>query len=112
MPNRIHLDHESPEGLSSECGPEFSSGLMLEFIIRSRNKSQGKEMQKTMAQDDLKKLIKESIREVLREERLGLCEIMIPHASKKELHEIHSKFGSPADYKDDEFTDMTDWVKG
>ena len=69
-------------------------------------------MQQTRAQDDLKKLIKESIREVLREERLGLCEIMIPRVSKKELNEIHTKFGSPADYKDDEFTDMSDWVKG
>ena len=35
-------------------------------------------MRGTMAQDDLKKLIKESVREVIREERLGLCEIMIP----------------------------------
>lgn len=69
-------------------------------------------MQQTRAQDDLKKLIKESIREVLREERMGLCEIMIPHVSKKELNEIHTKFGSPADYKDEDFTDMSDWVKG
>ncbi|MDR3557352.1 MAG: hypothetical protein P4L55_21565 [Syntrophobacteraceae bacterium] len=68
-------------------------------------------MRKT-AQDDLKKLIKESIREVLREERLGLCEIMIPRVSKKEMSEIHSKLGSPADYRKDDFTDMTDWVKG
>jgi hypothetical protein len=69
-------------------------------------------MQQMMAQEDLKKLIKEGIREVLREERLGLCEIMIPHVSKKELKEIHSKFGSPAYYREDEFIDMTDWVKG
>jgi hypothetical protein len=68
-------------------------------------------MRQTLAQDDLKKLIKESIREVLREERLGLCEIMIPHVSKKELNEIHSKFGVPADYREDDFTDLTDWVK-
>lgn len=68
-------------------------------------------MPQTIAQDDLKKLIKESIREVLREERLGLCEIMIPHVSKKELNEIHTKLGSPIDY-DDDFTDMTDWVMG
>jgi len=64
-----------------------------------------------MAQDDLKKPIKESIREVIREERLGLCEIMIPKVSKKELNEVRAKFGSPADYKPDDFTDMTDWVK-
>lgn len=68
-------------------------------------------MQQSIPQDDLKKLIKESIREVLREERLGLCEIMIPHVSQKELNEIRAKFGSPADYGEDEFTDMTDWVK-
>ncbi len=64
------------------------------------------------SQEDLKKLIKESIREVLREERLGLCEIMIPRVSRKELEEIHIKFGSPADYGENDFTDMTDWVKG
>ena len=63
-------------------------------------------------QEDLKKPIKESIREVLREERLGLCEIMIPRVSKRELDEIHTKFGSPADYKENDFADMTDWVKG
>ncbi|MGC8494258.1 MAG: hypothetical protein ACP5SH_21240 [Syntrophobacteraceae bacterium] len=68
-------------------------------------------MQNT-TQDDLKKLIKESVREVLREERLGLCEIMIPRVSKKEMSELHSKLGSPADYRTDDFTDMTDWVKG
>jgi len=64
------------------------------------------------SQEDLKKLIKESIREVLREERLGLCEIMIPRVSRKELNEVHTKFGSPADYGENDFTDMTDWVKG
>lgn len=64
------------------------------------------------SQEDLKKLIKESIRKVLREERLGLCEIMIPRVPRKELDEIHAKFGSPADYGENDFTDMTDWVKG
>lgn len=69
-------------------------------------------MQATMGQEDLKKLIKESIREVLREERLNLCEIMIPHVSKQELREIHSKFGVPALYQEDDFVDVTDWVNG
>ena len=69
-------------------------------------------MRRKLAQDDLKKLIKESVREVLREERLGLCEIMIPHVSKKELSEISTRFGSPADYREDDFVDITEWVKG
>ena len=73
-------------------------------------RKQGRKMQQ--GQEDLKKLIKESIREVLREERLGLCEIMIPRVSRKELHEIHTQFSSPADYGENDFTDMTDWVKG
>ncbi len=64
------------------------------------------------SQEDLKRLIKESIREVLREERLSLCEIMIPRVSGKELEEIHAKFGPPSDYGENDFTDMTDWVKG
>jgi hypothetical protein len=37
---------------------------------------------------------------------------MIPRVSKRELDEIHTKFGSPADYKENDFADMTDWVKG
>jgi hypothetical protein len=69
-------------------------------------------MRQKLADDDLKKLIKESVREVLREERLSLCEIMIPHVCKKELDEINAKFGSPAGYREDDFVDMTDWVKG
>ena len=69
-------------------------------------------MRQPIVQEDLKKLIKESVREVLREERLGLCEIMVPYVSKKELNEINAKFGFPAEYREDDFTDMTDWVKG
>jgi len=69
-------------------------------------------MPRPIARDDLKKLIKESVREVLREERLGLCEIMIPEVSKKEMGEIQARLGSPADYRKDDSTDMTDWVKG
>ena len=68
-------------------------------------------MQKTLAQEDLKRLIKEGVRAVLREERLTLCEIIIPHASIKELNEIQAKFGSPGNYREEDFADMTDWVK-
>ena len=45
------------------------------------------------------------------EERLNPCEIMISIVSRKEIREIHDKFGSPADYKEDDFIDVTDWVK-
>jgi hypothetical protein len=68
-------------------------------------------MQKVTGQEDLKRLIKESIREVLKEERLSLCEIMIPHISRKEMQEIQAKIGSPTAYREADFFDVTDWVK-
>ncbi|BAZ30656.1 hypothetical protein NIES4074_31180 [Cylindrospermum sp. NIES-4074] len=60
---------------------------------------------------ELKALIEESIREVLREERLLLCQVLIPYVSEKEQKELNTEFGSPLDYEDDESVDMTDWVK-
>ena len=59
----------------------------------------------------LKVLIKESVREVLREERLLLCQILMPYVSDDEQAEIDADFGSPSDYEDDEVVDMTSWVK-
>ena len=60
---------------------------------------------------ELKVLIKESVREVLREERLLLCQILMPYVSDDEQAEIDADFGFPSDYEDDELIDMTDWVK-
>ncbi len=59
----------------------------------------------------LKELIKESIREVLQEERLALCQVLIPYVSQKEQQEIETKFVSPSKYNKEEFIDMTDWIK-
>jgi hypothetical protein len=64
-----------------------------------------------MIASELKVLIKESVREVLREERLLLCQILMPYVSDDEQAEIDADFGSPSDYGDDELVDMTDWVK-
>jgi hypothetical protein len=64
-----------------------------------------------MDTQSLKKLIKESIREVLQEERLNLCKILIPEVDDQELAELEHKFGMPDDYKCEEFIDMTDWVR-
>lgn len=64
-----------------------------------------------MKTENMKKLIKESIREVLKEERMSLYEALIPYVSKNELKEIHKKFKTPKDHNEDDFIDMTDWVK-
>jgi hypothetical protein len=58
-----------------------------------------------------KALIKESMREVLREERLMLCKILMPYVDDAEQAELETEFGSPADYQEDEVVDMTAWVK-
>lgn len=64
-----------------------------------------------MEAKELKELMKESLREVLQEERLRLCQVLIPYVSDKEMQEIQTKLGSPSDYDKSEFTNMTDWVR-
>ncbi len=60
---------------------------------------------------ELKMLIKETMREVLREERLILCKILIPYVDDVEQAELEAEFGLPADYDEAETIDMTAWVK-
>jgi hypothetical protein len=60
---------------------------------------------------ELKAIIKESIREVLREERMLLCQVLIPYVSDEEQEELDEMFGSPSNYQDEELVDMTEWVK-
>jgi hypothetical protein len=58
----------------------------------------------------LKALIKESIREVLQEERLSLIQALIPSVNAQEMKEIFQKFGTPDNYNENDFVDMTDWL--
>ena len=57
-----------------------------------------------------KKIIKESIKEALQEERYLLYDTLIPGVSAKEQKEIESLYGSPDHYNENEFEDLTDWV--
>ena len=59
---------------------------------------------------ELRKLISESFRSVLKEEREKLLEILLPTVSKKEMEDIIKRFGEPKSYKSKEFKDMTKWV--
>jgi hypothetical protein len=63
-----------------------------------------------MEMEILKQLIKESIREVLREERLSLMQVLIPDVSDQEMKEISQKFYSPEKYDEHDSVDMTNWV--
>lgn len=68
-------------------------------------------MKESMEIQELKLLIKETMREVLREERLTLCKILMPYVDDAEQAELEAEFGSPADYPEGEAVDMTEWVK-
>ncbi|ASC69500.1 hypothetical protein XM38_004270 [Halomicronema hongdechloris C2206] len=61
--------------------------------------------------ETLKALIKDSLREVLREERLHLCKLLMPFVSDEEQAEIETQVGSPKDFDASETIDLTDWVK-
>ena len=58
----------------------------------------------------LKALIKESVREVLQEERLLLMQSLIPPVDNQEMEEIVEKCGTPDNYDEDDFVDMTNWL--
>lgn len=64
----------------------------------------------TISKSQLKEIIKESIQEVLKEERTTLIESLIPRVSSKEMKEIKKMYISPAKYKKSDFKDLTDWV--
>jgi predicted RNase H-like HicB family nuclease len=56
----------------------------------------------------LKAIIKESVREVMREEWFKFFEMLIPYVDDVEQADIEATF-NPVDYKDDDFVDITDW---
>ena len=64
-----------------------------------------------MEKQELKALIKETVREVIHEERHNLCQILIPYVSDEEQRELEAEFGKPTTEDDEELTDLTDWVK-
>ena len=63
-----------------------------------------------MEKQELKALIKETMKEVIQEERASLSQILIPYVSDKEQEELETEFGIPSTEKE-EFVDLTDWVK-
>lgn len=56
----------------------------------------------------LKIIIKESVREVMREEWFKFFQMLIPYVDDIEQADIEANF-NPVDYKDDGFVDITGW---
>ncbi|MBE9160456.1 hypothetical protein IQ265_27075 [Nodosilinea sp. LEGE 06152] len=62
----------------------------------------------TLNAQALKALIKESVREVMREEWLKFFELLTPYVDDEEQADIEASF-SPSDYEDKDFIDVTGW---
>ncbi|TVP66758.1 MAG: hypothetical protein EA342_10945 [Leptolyngbya sp. LCM1.Bin17] len=56
----------------------------------------------------LRALVKESVREVMREEWFKFFEMLLPFVDDAEQAEIAASF-SPADHPEEDFVDMTSW---
>ncbi|MGF1536270.1 MAG: hypothetical protein ACFB4J_07285 [Elainellaceae cyanobacterium] len=59
----------------------------------------------------LKALIKESLREVLQEERLNLSQLLMPFVGDDEQADINASLGAPGEFAGEEFVDLTEWVR-
>lgn len=62
----------------------------------------------TLDAQALKALIKESVREVMREEWFKFFELLTPYVDDEEQADIEASF-SPNGYEDKDFIDVTDW---
>jgi hypothetical protein len=63
-----------------------------------------------MEKHEFKALFKETMKEVIQEERANLCQILIPYVSDKEQEELEAEFGKPTAESDEELIDLTDWI--
>jgi hypothetical protein len=64
-----------------------------------------------MEKQELKALIKETMKEVIQEERYNLCQVLIPYIDEEEQQELEAEFGIPSKESDEELVDLTDWVR-
>ncbi|MGL5792876.1 MAG: hypothetical protein ACRC06_00440, partial [Waterburya sp.] len=64
-----------------------------------------------MEKQELKALIKETMKEVIQEERHNLYQILIPYVSEEEQQELEAEIGIPSAENEEELVDLTDWVK-
>lgn len=58
----------------------------------------------------LKSVFKEVVLEVIHEQKISFYDSIFPNATQNEVVEIEQTYGSPMNYKSEEFIDMTDWV--
>lgn len=59
----------------------------------------------------IKEIFRDILHEVIIEERVKFYPTIVPIATKAEINDIEKLYGDPADYKKEDFVDMSDWLK-
>ena len=59
--------------------------------------------------ESLKEIIKSSVKEAIKEERMNLSFALAPKVDHEEMQDIIKNFGTRKDYKTEEFEDISDW---
>ena len=60
----------------------------------------------------IQQTVQETIKNVLRKEKLAFIFSQMPYVSDEEQADIEKCVGSPSDYDSADFVDATDWVRG
>ncbi len=63
-----------------------------------------------MTNERLKLLIRDTVKEAIRDEMIKLYILLTPRISKKEMKEIEKLYGSPKKYAKDDFVNGSDWL--
>ncbi|MGK7893348.1 MAG: hypothetical protein AB4372_06920 [Xenococcus sp. (in: cyanobacteria)] len=65
-----------------------------------------------MKKQELKALIKETMREVIQEEKHKLCQTLIPYISDEEQQQLEAEFSLLLEEENEqELANITDWIK-
>ena len=66
---------------------------------------------KTIIQDSIREVLPDLLADILKEERLKLCKLLIPVVSDEEQATIDQELGTPDEFDEAEFVNLTDWTE-
>jgi hypothetical protein len=66
---------------------------------------------KTIIQDSIREVLPDVLADILKEERLKLCKLLIPVVSDDEQANIDQELGTPDEFDETEFVNLTDWTE-
>ena len=66
---------------------------------------------KTIIQDSIREVLPDLLADILKEERLKLCKLLIPVVSNEEQATIDQELGTPDEFDEAEFVNLADWTE-